>query len=291
MIEHPLADIDAWVDLYAQAELPVLRHTAIALDKMRANAENASGRMLSAVILQDPLMTLRVLAFLEKRRSKSQNADITTIGRALMMIGVNPFFSAFENLPLVEDSLKPHPQALLGLLKVIARARKATHWAREWAIARHDLNVEEITVASLLHEVTEILMWCFAPSLALKVNSLQAQDSKRRSADVQEEVYGVHLEDLKRNLVRRWQLPQLLADLMDRDNAEQARVLNVTLAIDLARHSAHGWSDPALPDDMRAIENLLHISHNALLAKLGLDAPAPAAAALAPPAANRNSAG
>ncbi|HUW37641.1 MAG TPA: HDOD domain-containing protein [Rhodocyclaceae bacterium] len=283
MIEHPLADLDAWVDYFTQAELPVLRHTLTALDKLRANAENASGRVLSAVILQDPLMTLRVLAFLEKRRRKSQNADITTIGRALMMIGVNPFFSAFENLPLVEDSLKPHPQALLGLLKVIARARKASHWAREWAIARHDLNVEEITVATLLHEVTEILMWCFAPSLALKVNGLQAQDGKQRSADAQEEVYGVRLEDLTRKLARGWQLPQLLVDLMDRDNAEQPRVLNVTLAIDLARHSAHGWSNPALPDDMRAIENLLHISHNALLARLGLDVPEP------PPAAAKDS--
>lgn len=274
MIEYPLADLDAWAAYYAQAELPVLRHTMTALDKLRANAENASGRVLSAVILQDPLMTLRVLAFLEKRRRKSQNADITTIGRALMMIGVNPFFSAFENLPLVEDSLKSHPQALLGLLKVIARARKASHWAREWAIARHDLNVEEITVATLLHEVTEILMWCFAPTLALKVNSLLVHNGKQRSADAQEEVYGVRLEDLKRKLVRGWQLPQLLVDLMDHDNAEQARVLNVTLAIDLARHSAHGWSNPALPDDLRAVENLLHISHNAMLAKLGLDAPA-----------------
>ena len=279
MIEHPLADIDAWVDLYAQTELPVLRHTVVALDKMRANAENASGRMLSAVILQDPLMTLRVLAFLEKHRGKKQSTDITTIDRALMMIGVDPFFAAFAHVPLVEDTLKSHPQALLGLLKLVARARKATRWAREWAIARHDLNVEEITVACLLHEVTEILMWCYAPSLALKVNSLQAKDRSRRSADVQEEVYGVRLEDLKRGLVQRWRLPQFLADLMDHDNAEQARVLNVTLAIDLARHSAHGWSDPALPEDMRAIENLLHISHNALLARLGLDAPEPAATA------------
>ncbi len=279
MIEHPLADIDAWVDLYAQTELPVLRHTVVALDKMRANAENASGRMLSAVILQDPLMTLRVLAFLEKHRGKKQSTDIATIDRALMMIGVDPFFAAFAHVPLVEDTLKSHPQALLGLLKLVARARKATRWAREWAIARHDLNVEEITVACLLHEVTEILMWCFAPSLALKVNSLLAKDPKRRSADVQEEVYGVRLEDLKRSLVQRWRLPQFLAELMDHDNAEQARVLNVTLAIDLARHSAHGWSDPALPDDMRAVENLLHISHNALLARLGLDVPEPAATA------------
>lgn len=272
MIEHPLADLDSWVSYYSQAELPVLRHTVHELDKMRADAENTNARMLSAVVLQDPLMTLRVLAFLEEHRSKSQNADITTIGRALMMIGVNPFFSAFENLPLVEDRLKAHPQALLGLLKVITRTHKAAHWARDWAIQRHDLDVEEITVATLLHEVTEVLMWCFAPSLALKVRDLLAQDRTRRSSDAQKEVYGFRLEELKRGLVHAWRLPQLLADLMDDTHAEQPRVLNVTLAVNLARHSAKGWEDPALPDDLSAIENLLHISHNALLAKLGLDA-------------------
>ena len=279
MLDQPLADLDAWVAYYSQVELPVLRRTMNALDKMRGNAENANGRMLSAVILQDPLMTLRVLAFLEKHRHKSQKTDITTIGRALMMIGVNPFFSAFENLPLIEDQLKPHPQALLGLLKVIGRAHKATHWAREWAIHRHDLNVEEITIATALHEVTEILMWCFAPALAMKVRDMQAYDRNRRSTNAQEAVYGVRLEELKRGLVQAWHLPQLLADLMDHANAEQARVLNVTLAIDLARHSAKGWEDPALPDDLRAVENLLHVSHKAMLERLGLDAPETALAA------------
>src|SRR5664279_2529097 len=131
MIDQALADLDAWVAYYKEAELPVLRHTRTAIDKLREHAENANAHILSSVILQDPLMTLRVLAFLEKNRGKRQDTDITTIGRALMMMGVDPFFKAFENLPLVEDQLKSHPQALLGLLKVIARTRKATQWARE----------------------------------------------------------------------------------------------------------------------------------------------------------------
>ena len=139
MIEHPFPDTDAWVLFYTQANLPVLRHTVHALEKLREHAETVNGRVLSSVILQDPLMTLRVLAYLEENRRKNQRTDITTIDRALMMIGVDPFFRTFENLPLVEDQLQAHPKALLGLLKDIRRARKATHWAREWAIFRHDL--------------------------------------------------------------------------------------------------------------------------------------------------------
>jgi len=272
ILEKPYADLVSWVAYFSNVQPPVLRHTMQELARLRENAEHVNGRVLSSVILQDPMMTLRVLAYIENHRRKSQNADITTIERALMMIGIDPFFREFECLPLVEDSLKPYPQALLGLLKVIARARRASHWAREWAVLRHDLDVDEITVATLLHDIAEILMWCFAPQLALQVRDRQLKDRTLRSANVQQEIYNVQLHPLQLALAKAWNLPQLLTTLMDRSNATHPRVRNVTLAIDLARHAANGWDDAALPDDFRSIEELLHIGHDTLMHKLGLDA-------------------
>lgn len=271
IIDKPYADLEGWVAYFSHVQPPVLRRTVQELERMRADAERVNGRVLASVILQDPMMTLRVLAYIESHRRKSQNADITTIERALMMIGIDPFFREFELLPLVEDSLKPHPHALLGLLKVIGRARRASLWAREWAVIRHDLDVDEITVAALLHDIAEILMWCFAPSLALRVRDRQAKDRSLRSSIVQQETYNVQLHQLQLALARAWHLPQLLTMLMDRNKAEHPRVRNVALAIDLARHSANGWDDPALPDDFTAIEGLLHISRETLMRKLGLD--------------------
>jgi HD-like signal output (HDOD) protein len=272
ILEKPYADLDTWVVYFSHIQPPVLRHTVNELERLRENAEHVNGRVLSSVILQDPMMTLRVLAYIESHRRKSQNADITTIERALMMIGIDPFFREFEYLPLVEDSLKPYPQALLGLLKVIARARRASHWAREWAVLRHDLDVDEITVATLLHDIAEVLMWCFAPQLALQVRDRQVKDRTLRSATVQQEVYNIQLHPLQLALVKVWHLPQLLATLMDRTSAMHPRVRNVTLAVDLARHAANGWDDAALPDDFAAIEDLLHLNHESLMHKLGLDA-------------------
>lgn len=271
MIDIPYPDLDRWVAYFEHVQPPVLRHTVQELDELRADAERVNGRVLASVILQDPMMTLRVLEYLERHRRKSQNADITTIERALMMIGVDPFFREFQNLPLVEDALKPYPQALLGLLKVVSRGRKASHWAREWAVIRHDLDVDEITVATLLHDTAEILMWCFAPSLALKVRERQAADRTLRSATAQREAYNIDLHSLQLALVKAWHLPTLLATLMDSGHAEHPRVRNVKLAVDLARHSANGWNDAAIPDDLAAVLDLLHISRETLLKKLGLD--------------------
>ncbi len=278
---RPVLDLAGWVAYFSAANIPVLRHTEQQLAELRDKAHKANARTISSVVLQDPLMTLRVLAYIEAKRSKTRLTDITTIERSLMMIGMEPFFNDFENLPMVEDHLKGHPRALLGLLKVIGRARKATHWAREWAIHRHDLDADEISVATLLYDFAEILMWCFAPGLALQVADRQKADRTLRSIAIQTEIFGVPLFQIKQALAQTWHLPQLLMTLMDPRNAEHPRVRNVKLAVDLARHSANGWDDAALPDDYQAIEDLLHMSNETLMHRLGLGLPvAPADSAV-----------
>jgi HD-like signal output (HDOD) protein len=271
MIIAPFPDLYGWIGHFVQADIPVLRHTAQQLGDLRENAIKSNARLISSVILHDPMMTLRVLAYIESKRSKNRKTDITTIERALMMIGMEPFFNDFQNLPLIEDQLKPYPRALLGLLKVINRSRRAMQWSRDWAIYRHDLDVDEIVLATLLYDFAETLMWCFAPSLALQVIDKQKADSSLRSVVVQTETYGVPLYQIKQSLAEAWKLPQLLIMLLDPEQAEHPRVRNVKLAIDLARHSANGWNDAALPDDYKAIGELLHINQEAVMHRLGID--------------------
>lgn len=270
-IEQPLPDLDAWVAFFSRADLPVLRHSLTALEKLRADADNANSHRLSDVILQDPLFTLRVLRHIENRRSKRQATDITTIDQAIMMLGILPFFRDFAELPSVEDRLKSHPQALLGLLKAIQRARRAAHWARDWAVLRRDVDVHEIVLAALLHDLAELCMWLFAPTLALRVRDAQLAHPDQRSADVQTAIYGVPLHQLKLALASAWRLPALILQLIDHRQADNPRVRNVKLAVDLARHSASGWDNPALPDDFAAIRELLHINQETLAHRLGLD--------------------
>jgi hypothetical protein len=81
---------------------------------------------------------------------------------------------------------------------------------------------------------------------------------------------NVSIAELQLGLVREFDLPQLLISLMDPVNAENPRVRTVTLATDLARHCANGWNDPALPDDYRAIGELLHLDQDTLLTRLNV---------------------
>ena len=133
------------------------------------------------------------------------------------------------------------------------------------------MDVDEITLATLLHDVAELLMWLFAPKLALQVRNAQLAQPNERSATLQEEIYGVPLYRLKLALTEAWRLPELLAQLLDHRQAENPRVRNVKLAVDLARHSADGWNDPALPDDFTAIRDLLRVDQETLVRRLDVD--------------------
>ena len=269
MIDFPFPSAAAWVDHFKTTELPVLRHTAHQLDELRATAETINTRKLAAVIEHDPLMTLRLFQTMQAKRSASQSAEITTVERSLVMIGTHNFYNSIQEPPIIEQQLKSYPKAMLGLLKVIARSRTASQWARDWALLRQNVSFDEIAMAALLHDLVEILMWCFAPNLAIRAKDRLAKEPGRRTRQVQEEVFGASLDDIAIELIPHWGLPSLLCSLMNPADAETANVINVKLAVDLARHTANSWNDAALPDDYRAIETLLHIGHSNLLERIG----------------------
>lgn len=276
MLDHPLPDIDSWTLLFNSNSLPVLRVTKRRLDEMRADLDRVDVRELARLILQDPIMTVRVLAFIQPMRGRSLQRDITTIASAVMMAGIEPFFNRFTELFTIEDQLKEGgPQALLGVLQIVRRAQRAADYAQEWAIWRHDVNMEEVRIAALLHDLAEILVWCSAPRLGLAILDLQKQHPSMRSADAQKQTLGFTFLEIQLELCRVWHLPELLQILIDDDHAENPRVRNATLAVRLARHSSHGWDDPALPDDFREIGQLLNITPEGVRQRLGLD-PMPA---------------
>ena len=270
MLTEPLQDLDAWVIFFNNEEMPILRQTARRLEDARNNIDRVSGRDIAAIVLQDPLMAVRVLAYIQSFSGKHLRSDITTIGNAVMMLGIEPFFRKFDTPLTIEAMLKSEPQALLGVLQVIRRVQRASKYAHDWAFERHDMNVEEVALAALLHDLAEILLWCFAPKLALEIRDRQLADKTLRSVAAQEQVLGIHLFDLQLALCATWHLPDLLNALMDDANAHLPRVQNVRLAVNLARHSTTDWGDAALPDDFAAIEKLLHISRETLLSRLNL---------------------
>ncbi|HRH89558.1 MAG TPA: histidine kinase, partial [Rubrivivax sp.] len=65
--------------------------------------------------------------------------------------------------------------------------------------------------------------------------------------------------DLQQALLRAWRLPEMLVRIEDDRHADTPQVKNVLLAVRVARHSARGWDDAALADDVRDIADLLNL--------------------------------
>jgi HD-like signal output (HDOD) protein len=235
---------------------------------LRENEDRLVARDISRVLLHDPMFTLRVLRFLPTQRKPGRATEITTVEHVLMMLGISPFFEHFGALPAVESTLAERPLALDGLMRVIDRARHAALYARDWAAVRHDVESDEVVIAALLHDLAEMLLWCFAPELALRIQDMLRRDQALRSSAAQKAVLGFTFIDLQLALVAEWKLPALLQSLMDDTQAKRPRAVNVLLAVDLARHSAKGWDNPALPDDYAAIRNFLNLPEQEVLERI-----------------------
>ena len=259
-LTQPLRDLAAWTAYFRGAEIPVLASTAGAVADLHLNEDAVDANLIGETIAGDPLMTLRVLAHASVTRPARMLTQPETITAAVVMMGIGPFFRAFAQLHTVEERLHDVPEALDGLREVLRRAHRAANFALGFAVHRMDHDAAVIHHAALLHDFAEMLLWCHAPELALNIRRAQLADPSLRSNTIQQEVLNVTLVDLQQSLMRAWRLPELLMRITDDRHAEHPTAKSVVLAVRLARHTAQGWDNAALPDDVHDIGQLLNLS-------------------------------
>jgi len=254
-------DAIAWLKNLRKINIPVLKQTARELAKLKDDEDNLSAHAISTVVLNDPFMVFKVLSYTNSHPGKHQVQDILEVEQAIIMLGTSNFFGHLSPDLLVDDRLKSNMSALTHLLKLIKRAHRAAYYAADWAALRKDLHSEEIWIAALLHDFAEMLMWCFAPEKMNIIFDMQKNDKSLLTKDVQQQILGFHTSDLQKELIKVYAMPPLLTQLMndDGETKQDNRVKNVSLAVNLARHSANGWDDAALPDDYAAIADFLHV--------------------------------
>lgn len=258
-ITAPLRDVAAWAAAFDARDIPVLAATANGIEDLRSNEDAVDAHLLADGMQADPLMILKLLRHVAMLRRGRGQADAETATEALVMLGITPFFRDFGPQPTVETVLAGQPQALLGLRQVLRRAHRAARFALGFAVHRGDHDAALIHEAALLHDFPELLLWTHAPALALEITRRQHADPTLRSARAQQAVLNCDLGALKQALMLRWRLPELLVKISDDQASIHPQVRNVQLALRVARHSSHGWDNPALPDDVDEIAALLNL--------------------------------
>ncbi|MBL8326159.1 MAG: HDOD domain-containing protein [Rubrivivax sp.] len=257
---RPPRDLAEWAVRFDSECLPVLEGTAARIEELRGSEDGVDAHLLAEQIENDPLMTLKVLAHLARLRRGREGSDVETLTAALVMLGIPPFFQAFGPQPTAEARLVGRPHALEGFRRVLRRSHRAARFAIGFAVHRMDHDAPVIHAAALLHDFAELLLWLEAPELAVQIACRQRADPTLRSAVVQRDVLKIELASLQHHLMVTWRLPRLLVEITnDHAERETPQLANVRLAIRVARHSAEGWDNAALPDDFADIGKLLQL--------------------------------
>jgi HD-like signal output (HDOD) protein len=266
-IDAALPETQAWIRHFERDGLPVLARTSAALAELHNEIDDIAPRDISDVVTQDPLMSLKVLVWAGKHLARNVESSQSNLGKeidnvetAIISAGIAPFFRQFDKLDTVEARLADFPEAQRGLLRVLDRSLAAANFASDWAGYRNDPDIAVIAEAAMLHDVAEMLVWIFAPMLSMEMQAMQQAFPGKRTHEIQRSTLGLTFNQLEVAIMREWRLSRLLKKLTDDAHADIPQVKNAVLAANLARHLANSHDDPALPDDVAAIANLLRMS-------------------------------
>jgi HD-like signal output (HDOD) protein len=253
--------ISQWVAFLKDQEIPVLPGTRQKLAALREEKQDRiAPKELAAIVLEDPFLALKLLRRVEGHRSQTLSQETTTALGAVLQAGVDDLMRTVNNAVLADESLP-------GLHGCAMRNIVAARIARDWASMRADISAEEVTLATLLSESGELLLWHFAPELPQ--NAIDELNSGRalRTLQAQQQATGFSFKQMNLALVEAWALPQLITQLIRGFDTPRANIARI--AGDTARHIITHPENPALPADLVNIKQIIHgVSIESLIAPL-----------------------
>lgn len=241
--------VDQWAAFLTSQTIPCMPRSKWMLRALEeTQGEDLAAADLTALVIGDPYLCLRLLREAEKRRSQRLGHDTTTPLGAVMQLGIKTFHN------LVRSSTETNDRNP-GMLACSARAALASQIAQMWGRARRDIAPEEVAMAALLAEIGELLLWHFAPELPQAAKDALASGKAHRSAEAQMLACGFRFRDLSLKCASLWFLPPLLIQLIRGHDNVRANLCK--LYLDTARHLVNSPDDPALPDDLAQAKRLI----------------------------------
>lgn len=247
--------LQGWVQRLNRHGMPVFAGTARDLAHI-AGSEGSSAAELARVVLQDAGMTARVLRVANSPFYNPGGNRISTISRAVVVLGFDAVRSICLSIAVVEAI--GNARSKTRVARQMARSFHAATQARTFAIRRKDPSPEEIFIATLLYHLGSLAFWSFSEDLAEQLEA----ELERPGADpraTERAVLGFELRDLTRELGREWQLGELLEHAVDEKQDEDPRVSNVTQGHELAVAAEEGWDTGPVASILDRIAESLYL--------------------------------
>ena len=204
---------------------------------------------LSSIVLQDPLLCLRLLREAERTKSHHLANETTTALAAIMQLGIDQF-------KLLLLSSQDIEEANAGLQEVETRATVASQVAQRWAAGRMDTDPEEVAVATLLADAGELLLWVYEPELPQAAKDELLSGRAKRSPQAQMQACGFGFKQLTMRCAEIWRLPSLVVQLLRGVDTPRANLTRI--CSNAARHvvESSATSNLALACDLLEVHKL-----------------------------------
>ena len=233
--------LSGWVQKLGESGMPVFAHTARDISQV-SDSRESSAAQLARVVLQDAAMTARLLRVANSPVFNPIGKTISTVSRAVVVLGFQEVRSICLAIAVVESMLKGKQRQ--HVVEEMARSFHAAVQARCFARKRKDSSPEEVFIATLLFRLGDMAFWAFAGDTAQHMDAAIRQRPGVTQDTIQRELLGFPFTELTLGLSREWKLGALLEEALEGKTDSNPRAGNVALGHELAMAAEQGWDTP-----------------------------------------------
>ena len=237
-----------WVTHLREQDMPAFGHTVTAIHAL-VEDDSATANRLAGVILRDPATTTKVLRLANSAYFNVSNQGVSTISRAIVVLGFDAVAHMAIGLALVDATLRGGVRTRVE--KELARCFLAASLARGVARMRGEGAIEEVFIAALLSRIGEMAFWCFGGAQANMLDT-QLSDIADCAEDLasQQAVLGFRLPRLSLQLAREWHLGSLLMEVLNGGARLPPRAQAVRHGLRVARAISLGDDNARLAQEL-----------------------------------------
>ncbi|WP_176046885.1 HDOD domain-containing protein [Burkholderia sp. BCC1644] len=210
-----------WARMSERGDFPLLSESLRATMAAMKN-DDLDFTALVRVVLSDFALTQKVLRLANSAMYMAFGGNITTVTRALMVLGMDAVGHLVVGLKLVDHFHHSTPRRIDAKLE-LNRALLSGCVARKLT-ERADLRAgEEAVVCTLMRQVGKLLVVCYLDSEWDKIRRRAAEMHGDESAACVE-VLGVGFDEIGLEAATRWRLPDMIRDGIADDHHHVNRV-------------------------------------------------------------------
>lgn len=245
-----------WVERIREEEMPALGAT-VALVQSVTNDEKASTAKLAQVILQDAAMTAKVLKLANSAFFNPSRHSISTISRAIVVLGMDVVAEMAIGIRLVDALVKGGVRQ--RVVEDMAGCFHAAVLARSLCRMRRESHGEEVFIATLLSRVGEMAFWAFGGETAVRLDALMRAGTLSPE-DAQQQVLGFKLRQISLGLAREWRLGTLLQSVLEGARNPSPAEQSILYGKQLSDALLQGWHAPASSALIERLADFVNLS-------------------------------